>query len=150
MRISKRTFFLGGLIGASSLSTPLLAAAASSKSPQHTPVPRLSGSANDQERGTVAGNPDARFAADEVASYREALGTNPILGEAPWLALSTGGDSGAFGAGLLKGWSDAAALSRPISLQPSRANTLPVADCSSSRRIWIPVAPSLGTWEQSL
>ncbi|MFD0935905.1 patatin-like phospholipase family protein, partial [Methylobacterium trifolii] len=60
-----------------------------------------------QDRAVVAGIPEARFSADRVDAYLAALGTAPILSEAPWLALSTGGENGAFGAGLLNGWSEA-------------------------------------------
>ena len=46
--------------------------------------------------------PDARFWADSVADFTAALPPQP----GPWLALSSGGADGAFGAGLLKGLSE--------------------------------------------
>jgi predicted acylesterase/phospholipase RssA len=45
--------------------------------------------------------PDARFWADSVADFNNALPAQP----GPWLVLSSGGSDGAFGAGLLSGWS---------------------------------------------
>jgi len=47
--------------------------------------------------------PDARFWADSEREYLRALPASP----GPWLILSTGGEDGAFGAGLLSGWSKA-------------------------------------------
>jgi hypothetical protein len=47
--------------------------------------------------------PDARFWADSETEYVRALPPKP----GPWLILSTGGEDGAFGAGLLGGWSKA-------------------------------------------
>ena len=47
--------------------------------------------------------PDARFWADSVADFTAALPPEP----GPWLALSSGGADGAFGAGLLNGLSEA-------------------------------------------
>ena len=46
--------------------------------------------------------PDARFWADSEKDFLAALPATP----GPWLALSTGGGDGAFGAGLLNGWSE--------------------------------------------
>ena len=46
--------------------------------------------------------PDARFWADSEKDFLASLPTTP----GPWLALSTGGGDGAFGAGLLNGWSE--------------------------------------------
>ncbi len=46
--------------------------------------------------------PDARFWADSVADFTAALPPQP----GPWLALSSGGADGAFGAGLLNGLSE--------------------------------------------
>jgi len=53
----------------------------------------------------VADIPDARFYADSVEDYRRAIGTAGLLWSDPWLVLSGGGENGAFGAGLLAGWS---------------------------------------------
>ena len=58
-------------------------------------------SAADQDTAIVAGIPDARFWADSETEYLRALPAQ----KGPWLILSTGGEAGAFGAGLLGGWS---------------------------------------------
>ncbi len=58
--------------------------------------------AEDQAAAMIPGVPDARFWADSEKDFLSALPTTP----GPWLALSTGGGDGAFGAGLLNGWSE--------------------------------------------
>ena len=58
--------------------------------------------ADDQAAATIPGVPDARFWADSEKDFLAALPATP----GPWLALSTGGGDGAFGAGLLNGWSE--------------------------------------------
>jgi hypothetical protein len=58
--------------------------------------------AEDQAVAVVPGIPDARFWADSEKDFLAALPATP----GPWLALSTGGGDGAFGAGLLNGWSE--------------------------------------------
>jgi hypothetical protein len=58
--------------------------------------------ADDQAAAIIPGVPDARFWADSEKDFLAALPTTP----GPWLALSTGGGDGAFGAGLLNGWSE--------------------------------------------
>lgn len=50
----------------------------------------------------IAGMPEARFWGDSEADFQRALPTAP----GPWLALSSGGADGAFGAGLLLGWTE--------------------------------------------
>ena len=67
------------------------------------PLPRTAFSAADQEVAAIANMPDARFWADSETDYLRALPPKP----GPWLSLSTGGEDGAFGAGLLGGWSKA-------------------------------------------
>jgi hypothetical protein len=67
------------------------------------PIPRTAFSAADQKAATVANMPEARFWADSESEYLRALPPKP----GPWLILSTGGEDGAFGAGLLSGWSKA-------------------------------------------
>jgi hypothetical protein len=67
------------------------------------PLPRTAFSASDQEVAAIANMPDARFWADSESEYLRALPPKP----GPWLILSTGGEDGAFGAGLLGGWSKA-------------------------------------------
>jgi len=58
--------------------------------------------AEHQAAAAIPGVPDARFWADSEKDFLAALPTTP----GPWLALSTGGGDGAFGAGLLNGWSE--------------------------------------------
>jgi hypothetical protein len=58
--------------------------------------------ADDQAAATIPGVPDARFWADSEKDFLAALPATP----GPWLVLSTGGGDGAFGAGLLTGWSE--------------------------------------------
>lgn len=74
-------------------------------------VERPAVQASDIEATTVAGIAGARFMADDPSSFLAALGSDPVLGAQPWLALSGGGENGAYGAGLLAGWS--AAGTRP-------------------------------------
>src|SRR5947207_12676637 len=59
-------------------------------------------SPDDQAAAMSPGVPDGRFWADSETDFLAALPTTPD----PWLALSTGGGDGAFGAGLLNGWSE--------------------------------------------
>ena len=62
---------------------------------------------HDQAVATIPGMAGVRFFANDVEEFSRALPT----AKGPWLALSGGGDDGAFGAGLLAGWS--AAGTRP-------------------------------------
>ena len=55
--------------------------------------------AADEVAATIPGIPDARFWADSIADFNNALPPQP----GPWLALSSGGSDGAFGAGLMNG-----------------------------------------------
>jgi len=57
---------------------------------------------DDQAVAIIPGIPDARFWADSEKDFLAALPATP----GPWLALSTGGGDGAFGAGLLNGWTE--------------------------------------------
>jgi predicted acylesterase/phospholipase RssA len=61
--------------------------------------PRIPFTAADQAAATIPGMPDARFWADSISSFNAALPPQP----GPWLALSSGGADGAFGAGLING-----------------------------------------------
>jgi hypothetical protein len=67
------------------------------------PLPRTPFAAADQQVAAIANMPEARFWADSESEYLRALPSKP----GPWLILSTGGEDGAFGAGLLAGWSKA-------------------------------------------
>jgi hypothetical protein len=66
------------------------------------PPPRPDLTAADQDVAVIPGIPDARFWADSEADFVRALPSEP----GPWIHLSTGGGDGAFGAGLLTGWSE--------------------------------------------
>lgn len=68
--------------------------------------------AADSDATTVAGIAGARFAADDAAAFLAALGNDAGIGRDPWLTLSGGGSNGAFGAGLVAGWT--ATGRRPI------------------------------------
>jgi predicted acylesterase/phospholipase RssA len=61
--------------------------------------PRIPFTAADQAAATIPGMPDARFWADSVSDFTAALPSQP----GPWIALSSGGADGAFGAGLING-----------------------------------------------
>lgn len=72
-----------------------------------TIIPRQAFTAADQELAVIPGIGNARFWADSPQDFIRALPETP----GPWLVLSTGGEDGAYGAGLLAGWS--AAGTRP-------------------------------------
>jgi predicted acylesterase/phospholipase RssA len=61
--------------------------------------PRTPFTAAEDAAAVVPGIPEARFFADAVADYKNALPSKP----GPWLILSSGGEDGAFGAGLING-----------------------------------------------
>ncbi len=61
--------------------------------------PRTPFTAADEDAAAVPGMPDARFWADSRTDFNNALPSQP----GPWLILSSGGEDGAFGAGLLIG-----------------------------------------------
>ena len=78
--------------------------------------------AADEERASLAGMSDVRFWGDEsspelvrvgIESYRREIAARAAAGEqgplppAEYLAISGGGENGAFGAGLLVGWTQA-------------------------------------------
>jgi patatin-like phospholipase len=76
---------------------------AAAPAPQPKPLPpRAPFTAADEAAATIPGMPDARFWADSVSDFNAALPPQP----GPWLALSSGGADGAFGAGLLNGLSE--------------------------------------------
>ena len=68
-------------------------------SSEQQPPPRVPFTAADDAAATIPGVPDARFWGDSPADFISALPKEP----GPWLALSSGGSDGAFGAGLLVG-----------------------------------------------
>ncbi|WP_232629931.1 patatin-like phospholipase family protein [Methylobacterium sp. Leaf118] len=103
MQTSKRRF----LTALAALPVAVLATPGTARTVAPASKPRVAGTAADQESPDVAGIAGARFPADRSDAFRAALGTAPILADLPWLALSTGGDNGAFGAGLLTGWTEA-------------------------------------------
>lgn len=68
-------------------------------------LPRNHFTAADQAEANVPGMPDVRFWATAGSSARQAAQFNPrSLRDLNYLALSGGGGDGAFGAGLLNGW----------------------------------------------
>jgi Patatin-like phospholipase len=69
--------------------------------------PRVDFSAADQDGAGIPDLPDARVFADSMHAYMQVMPS----AEGPWLILSEGGQDGAYGAGLLTGWS--AAGNRP-------------------------------------
>ena len=75
-------------------------AAEQAKQPEQPTRPDFT--AEDQAAAIIPGVPDARFWADSEKDFLAALPAAP----GAWLALSTGGGDGAFGAGLLNGWSE--------------------------------------------
>ena len=75
-------------------------AAEPAKQPEQPTRPDFT--ADDQAAAIIPGIPDARFWADSEQDFLAALPKDP----GPWLALSTGGGDGAYGAGLLSGWSE--------------------------------------------
>jgi hypothetical protein len=70
-------------------------------------IPRQDFTAGDQELAVIPGIANARFWADSPQDFIRALPTTP----GPWLVISTGGEDGAYGAGVLAGWG--AAGTRP-------------------------------------
>jgi predicted acylesterase/phospholipase RssA len=67
------------------------------------PIPREPFTAQDESLAAIPGLPSARFWADSEKEFSAAL----PAGNGPWLALSSGGADGAFGAGLMVGLSAA-------------------------------------------
>ena len=61
--------------------------------------PRVPFTAAEDAAAVIPGIPDARFWADSATDFIAALPSQP----GPWLVLSSGGEDGAFGAGLLNG-----------------------------------------------
>ncbi|MCF4124909.1 patatin-like phospholipase family protein [Methylobacterium sp. SyP6R] len=85
-------------------------------------LPAEAGTVADRQRSTVrasftagdlaAARPEGlpasvRLPGDDPAAFRAFLDGAPMASRAPWLALSGGGENGAFAAGLLKGWTRA-------------------------------------------
>jgi predicted acylesterase/phospholipase RssA len=67
--------------------------------PQPQLPPRVPFSAAEDAAASIPGMADARFWADSENDFKNALPAQP----GPWLVLSSGGEDGAFGAGLLAG-----------------------------------------------
>ncbi|MGB6619041.1 MAG: patatin-like phospholipase family protein, partial [Xanthobacteraceae bacterium] len=63
------------------------------------PPPRVPYTAEDAAAAVIPGFPEARIWASDLADFEKALPAQP----GPWLVLSSGGEDGAFGAGLLTG-----------------------------------------------
>jgi Patatin-like phospholipase len=75
---------------------PVAAATLAKPLPKRTPF-----TAAEEAAAVIPGMPDARFWADSATDFNKALPSQPGL----WLILSSGGEDGAFGAGLLNGLS---------------------------------------------
>ena len=73
------------------------------KQPQQPkdPLQRTPFTADEQAAAAIAGIADARVWGDSADDFQRVLPTAP----GPWLAISGGGADGAFGAGVLSGWS---------------------------------------------
>ena len=99
-RLSRRSFGLGALLAGTALATAATRPAQAATQPPDRINLRLS----DEDNSSVGGIAEIRFFADSVDGYRRALGSAATIANDPWLALSGGGDNGAFGAGLLVGW----------------------------------------------
>jgi predicted acylesterase/phospholipase RssA len=68
--------------------------------PKPKPLPpRTPFTAAEDAAASIPGMPDARFWADSVTDFKNALPSKP----GPWLILSSGGQDGAFGAGFING-----------------------------------------------
>jgi hypothetical protein len=77
---------------------PAKPAAVATPQPPQLP-PRIPFTAAEQAAAAIPGMPDARFWADSIEDFKAALPQQP----GPWIAFSSGGADGAFGAGLLNG-----------------------------------------------
>jgi hypothetical protein len=75
--------------------------------PPKEPEARAPFTADDEQAAIIPGIPDARAWGDSETEFARLLPT----ASGPWLALSGGGADGAFGAGILAGWSESG--SRP-------------------------------------
>jgi Patatin-like phospholipase len=77
------------------------------EAPEPKPPPRLPERAtfarSDQDAAVVPGMPQARFWGDSEPDFLRAVATSA----GPWLMLSSGGADGAYGAGILSGWTEA-------------------------------------------
>lgn len=91
-------------VGAAKRKSPAPKAAKQDEAPPPPPAlpPRTPFTAEEQDLAAIRGMPDARFWSDAEADFARALPAQP----GPWLILSTGGGDGAFGAGLLNGWTE--------------------------------------------
>ena len=78
-----------------------------SKVPERTARARKSFSESEQELAGIPGMGDVRFWGDSVEAYLQAIRPVGAKQNGDWLILSAGGEDGAFGAGLLAGWSKA-------------------------------------------
>jgi len=75
--------------------------------PACTMTPRIPFTAQEQALAEIPGIPDARFWPDaDAASTIAARYAHEVQGPIRYLALSGGGGDGAFGAGVLRGWSE--------------------------------------------
>jgi len=75
--------------------------------PQRKAPVRKPFSEREQDLAGVSGMGDVRFWGDSVKAYQQAMRPVGAKQNGDWLILSEGGEDGAFGAGLLAGWSKA-------------------------------------------
>jgi hypothetical protein len=81
------------------------AASARVESKSNVPDEARRFSAQEDEAAIVSDFPDVRFFSTSERDFSRALSQTIGTSSGPWLALSAGGVDGAFGAGLLSGWS---------------------------------------------
>ena len=69
---------------------------------QKQPTERTPFTAEEEDAAVIPGIPDARVWGDSAAGFARLLPTTA----GPWLAISGGGSDGAYGAGVLTGWTE--------------------------------------------
>lgn len=103
-RVMDRRGFAGAAILVLALGAAGPAGAGTVADRQRSTV-RASFTAGDLAAARPEGLPaSVRLPGDDPAAFRAFLDGAPMASRAPWLALSGGGENGAFAAGLLKGW----------------------------------------------
>ncbi len=93
------------LVLAVTLTFPAVAPAGTVAEKERSKV-RTAYTAEEAAAAQPVGMPGVRFFGDDADAYRAALAGAP-LADRPWLVLSGGGENGAYGAGVLNGWTKA-------------------------------------------